>query len=79
MKQGLFTLGLSVALSIMAGCAGRNRKGGNWFGRKTSTRRIISMRLRGVRYRVESQTGIIICRTSIPAILCAMAIWFCVD
>lgn len=37
------------------------------------------MRLCGVRYRVESQTGIIICRTSIPAILCAMAIWFCVD
>ena len=77
MKQGLFTLGLSVALSIMAGC--RAQQGGNWFGRKTSTRRIISMRLRGVRYRVESQTGIIICRTSIPAILCAMAIWFCVD
>ena len=75
MKQGLFTLGLSVALSIMAGC--RSQQEG--FGRKTSTRRIISMRLRGVRYRVESQTGIIICRTSIPAILCAMAIWFCVD
>ena len=78
MKQGLFTLGLSVALSIMAGCRSQ-QEGWKLVWGKTSTRRIISMRLRGVRYRVESQTGIIICRTSIPAILCAMAIWFCVD
>ena len=78
MKQGLFTLGLSVALSIMAGCRSQ-QEGWKLVWEKNFDQRIISMRLRGVRYRVESQTGIIICRTSIPAILCAMAIWFCVD
>lgn len=78
MKQGLFTLGLSVALSIMAGCRSQ-QEGWKLVWEENFDQEVISMRLRGVRYRVESQTGIIICRTSIPAILCAMAIWFCVD
>ena len=77
MKQGLFTLGLSVALSIMAGC--RSQQEGWKLVWEENFDQEDHFRSRGVRYRVESQTGIIICRTSIPAILCAMAIWFCVD
>ena len=78
MKQGLFTLGLSVALSIMAGCRAQ-QEGWKLVWEENFDQEDHFDEARGVRYRVESQTGIIICRTSIPAILCAMAIWFCVD
>ena len=78
MKQGLFTLGLSVALSIMAGCRSQ-QEGWKLVWEENFDQEDHFDEASWSRYRVESQTGIIICRTSIPAILCAMAIWFCVD
>ena len=78
MKQGLFTLGLSVALSIMAGC--RSQQEGwklvweeNFVQEDHFDEASWSKIPRG-----KSDWNNYMW-TSIPAILCAMAIWFCVD